>query len=479
MSDRTQTASRVHAFTDDALGRDDATAVAARIRTGQISAREAVEAAIARAEGLEPVLHAIAHPDFDRARQRAADPGSAEFAGVPAAFKDNIPVQGMPMTEGSRAVPARAQGKDGRVARQLRATGINPIATTTMPEFGWTATTETLVGETHNPWHLGHSSGGSSGGSAALVAAGVIPIAHGNDGGGSIRIPAAACGLVGLKPTRGRLRLNDGSEIMPVRVVTDSVLARSVRDVANFYLAAQRVHRNRLLPAIADVDRPQQQPLRIGLVLDSPVGPATDAPTRAAVLDLAGTLESLGHHVETTTLPVPEFFKTDFVDYWRLLGLLIESGGRFAFGRDFDPAALEPLTRYLATNGRKRIWKSPLYLSRLLASSPASRIVFARGYDLMLTPVLTRTTPELGYLGADVPAPEQFRRLVDYAAFTPLHNATGAPAISLPAGLTDTGLPIGAMLSATHGAESLLLRVALQIEQAAPFPEITHLDRPV
>lgn len=154
VSDRTQTASRVHAFTDDALGRDDATAVAARIRTGQISAREAVEAAIARAEGLEPALHAIAHPDFDRARQRAADPGSAEFAGVPAAFKDNIPVQGMPMTEGSRAVPARAQGKDGRVARQLRATGINPIATTTMPEFGWTATTETLSVRptTHGIW---------------------------------------------------------------------------------------------------------------------------------------------------------------------------------------------------------------------------------------------------------------------------------------------------------------------------------------
>ena len=466
------TRTRVHAFTDDALGDLDATGVAERIRSGQISAAEAVDAAIARAERVEESLQALAHPDFDRARQRAKQPGDAEFAGVPAAFKDNIKVGGMPMTEGSAALSPVPQPRDGRIAAQFRQTGIIPIGTTTMPEFGWTATTETLTRQTHNPWHLDYSSGGSSGGSASWVAAGVVPIAHGNDGGGSIRIPAAACGLVGLKPTRGRLRLTDGGEAMPVRVVTDSVLARSVRDVAAFYLAAQRVHRNRLLPPIEGVDRPIDRRLRIGLLLDSPVSAPTDGPTRAAVEETARLLESLGHQVEPYDLPVPDFFRDDFVDYWRFLAMAVTSSGPRMFGADFDKDRLEPLTLGLAEQGRRRLWKAPIFISRLLASSVASRVAFARGPDVVLTPVLSHTTPKLGYLAADLPADEHFRRLVDYAGFTPLHNATGGPALSIPAGATDEGLPIGAMLSSNHGTESLLLRLALQIEQARPWRRI-------
>ncbi|MFC6704795.1 amidase [Flexivirga alba] len=471
MTDQHQ-ATRVHAFTDDALGDLDATGVAERIRNREISALEAVDAAIQRSQQVEESLQALQHSDFDRARERAQNPGSAEFAGVPAAFKDNIKVGGMPMTEGSQALPATPQPKDGRIAAQFRQTGIIPIGTTTMPEFGWTATTETLTRQTHNPWHLDYSSGGSSGGSAAWVASGVVPIAHGNDGGGSIRIPAAVCGLVGLKPTRGRLRLTDGGEAMPVRVVTDSVLARSVRDVAGFYLAAQRVHRNRLLAPIEDVDRPIDRPLRIGLLIDSPVAPPTDAATRSSVEALGRLLEGLGHHVEPYSLPVPEFFKTDFIDYWRFLAMAAKGGGERMFGSGFDPAKLEPLTLGLAEQGKKRVWKAPIFISRLLASSAASRVAFAKGPDVVLTPVLSHTTPKLGYLAADLSADEHFRRLVDYTGFTPLHNATGAPALSVPCGQTDKGLPIGAMLSSNHGTESLLLRLALQIEQAQPWRRI-------
>ncbi|HWC24713.1 MAG TPA: amidase [Flexivirga sp.] len=466
------TDTRVHAFTDDALGDLDATGVAERIRSREISAAEAVEAAIERSRRVEESLQALQHPDFDRARERAQDPGSAEFAGVPAAFKDNIKVGGMPMTEGSQALPRTPQRKDGRIAAQFRQTGIIPIGTTTMPEFGWTATTETLSRQTQNPWHLDYSSGGSSGGSAAWVASGVVPIAHGNDGGGSIRIPAAVCGLVGLKPTRGRLRLTDGGEAMPVRIVTDSVLARSVRDVANFYLAAQRVHRNRLLPPIEGVDRPIDRPLRIGLLLDSPVAPPTDAASRASVEALGRLLETLGHRVEPYTLPVPDFFKSDFIDYWRFLALAVESSGARMFGAGFDRDKLEPLTRGLAAQGRSRLWKAPVFISRLLASSAASRMAFAKGPDVVLSPVLAHATPKLGYFSADLSAEEHFRRLVDYTGFTPLHNATGGPAISVPSGRTAEGLPIGAMLSANHGTESLLLRLALQIEQAQPWKRI-------
>lgn len=466
------TRTRVHAFADDALGDLDATGVAERIRSGEISAAEAVDAAIARAERVEQSLQALAHPDFDRARRRARAPGVAEFAGVPSAFKDNIKVGGMPMTEGSAALPRTPQVRDGRVAAQYLQTGIIPIGTTTMPEFGWTATTETLTRQTHNPWHLDHSSGGSSGGSASWVAAGVVPIAHGNDGGGSIRIPAAACGLIGLKPTRGRLRLADGGAALPVRIVTDSVLARSVRDVANFYLAAQRVHRNRLLPPIEGVDRPIDRPLRIGLLLDSPAAPPTDAPTRSAVEDLARRLEALGHHVEPYRLPVPGSFQQDFIDYWRFLAMAVVASGPRTFGAGFDRAKLEPLTLGLAAQGRRRAWKAPLVIARLLASSPASRLAFAGGPDVVLSPVVTHTTPALGTLAADLPADEHFARLIDYAGFTPLHNATGSPALSVPAGATAEGLPIGAMLSSTHGTESLLLRLALQLERDRPWRRI-------
>lgn len=471
MTDQHQ-ATRVHAFTDDALGDLDATGVANRIRSGEISAAEAVDAAIDRSARMEESLHALRHPDFERARSRAQQPGTAEFAGVPAAFKDNIKVGGMPMTEGSAAMPTKPLPKDGRIAAQFLQTGIIPIGTTTMPEFGWTATTETLTGQTHNPWHLDYSSGGSSGGSAAWVASGVVPIAHGNDGGGSIRIPAAACGLIGLKPTRGRLRLTDGGEAMPVRIVTDSVLARSVRDVANFYRAAQRVHRNRLLPPIEGVDRPIDRPLRIGLMLDSPVAPRTDDATRAAVEALGRLLETLGHHVEPYEVPLPAWFKDDFIDYWNFLAMAVASGGQRMYGEEFDAGKLEPLTLGLAGSAKKRLWKAPVYIGRLLASSVGSRVAFAKGPDVVLTPVLSHTTPKLGYLAPDLPADEHFRRLVDYTGFTPLHNATGSPALSVPAGVTDDGLPIGAMLSSNHGTESLLLRLALQIEQAQPWRRI-------
>lgn len=229
------TSSPIHAFTDDVLADHDAVGVAQAIAAGEFSAAEAVDAAIARLAGVDPQLEAIRRDDFDRARRRAGAVRRGGLAGVPSAFKDNIPVGGLPMTEGSQAFPTTPKAKNGPVASLFLATGLIPIATTNMPEFGWTCSTESRTFTTRNPWNTAYSAGGSSGGSAALVAAGVVPIAHGNDGGGSIRIPASICGLVGLKPTRGRLRAGDSAR-MPVRIVAESVLARSVRDVATLSL---------------------------------------------------------------------------------------------------------------------------------------------------------------------------------------------------------------------------------------------------
>lgn len=463
----------VHAFTDDALGDDDATGVAQRIRSGQITAAEAVEAAIARSAQVEERLTALEHEDFARARRRSQTPGTGAFAGVPSLFKDNVPVAGLPMTEGSQAFgQAPPQNKDGKVVAQILQTGVIPIATSRMPEFGWIPTTEQASGAvTHNPWNLGYSAGGSSGGSAAYVAAGVVPIAHGNDGGGSIRIPAAACGLVGLKPTRGRLRLGEASASMPLRIVSDGVLARSVRDVAGFYADAEAIWHNRRLPRMGLVDRPVDRPLRIGLMLDSPTTSATDDATRQATLDLAALLERLGHHVEPYDAPIPPTFEQDFIDYWCALAMLASDTGRLLYGKNFDRDRLEPITVGLAGAGRKRLWRAPVYLARLARSKRTYAAAMA-DLDLLLTPTLSHTTPQLGYLDPGMVWEECFARVRDYCGFTPLANATGSPAISLPTGRTDEGLPVGVMLSGKHGADALLLEVALQIEQAQPFARI-------
>ncbi|KNX38900.1 amidase [Luteipulveratus halotolerans] len=469
----TQVTTRIHAFRDDALGDDDATAIAERIRRGDLSAEEAVDAAIARSGAVEARLTALERPDFDRARDRARASRSGGLAGVPSLFKDNVQVAGLPMTEGSHAVPHQPARTDGKVVAQILRTGVIPIATSRMPEFGWLPTTERADGTAvHNPWHTGYSAGGSSGGSAAYVAAGVVPIAHGNDGGGSIRIPAAACGLVGLKPTRGRLRIGESAATMPVRIVTDGVLTRTVRDTALFYAEAEKVYQHKRLPAMGLVDRPLDRPLRIGLTLDSPFAPATDSETRSAVEELAAALESLGHHVAPYDPKVPSSFKGDFVDYWSLLAMSVRDSGKRLFGKDFDPSELEPITNGLASNGRAHLWRAPAYIPRLAASARLYERNFG-DVDLVLSPVLCHTTPRLGHIDPTLPWEECFSRTLDYCGFTPLHNATGAPSISLPTGRTQDGRPIGTMLSARRGADALLLQAAPQIEQAVPFTRIT------
>jgi amidase len=467
----------VHAFTDDALRDDDASGLAERLASGEVSPLEATEAAIARIERVNPQLNALAYRDFDRARRRAerlARPRGA-LGGVPALAKDNIHIKGMPMTMGSRAVPGHLRSRDGAVARQLLDTGVNLLGTTTMPEFGLTATTERVGGDvTRNPWQTEYSAGGSSGGSAALVASGAVPIAHGNDGGGSIRIPAAACGLVGLKPTRGRLYVEESTEAMPVKLVANGVLARSVRDVARFFEAAELTYRSPDLPVIGSVQGAPARRLRIGVTMQTPAAPVVDAPTREAVERTAELLSGLGHEVVEHEPRIPRTFRQDFEDYWSLIALGIVTSGRRLFGSGFDASSLDPLTLGLAKRAKRRIAKMPLVIARLAASGRAYGRSFS-DVDVVLSPVLCHTTPRIGHLDADLDFDEHFERLVAYTGFTPWHNATGAPAISVPAGLTADGLPVGVMVSALNGHERRLLEVAYEIEEAAPFPRIQDL----
>lgn len=468
---------RIHAFTEDALGDLDATGVAERIASGEVTAAECAEAAIVRLERVNPTLNAVEFKDFPRARERAerADAGSSTsstFRGVPTATKCNIHVAGMPLTEGSAAITPAPQTDDGPFARQFLSTGVIPIASTTMPEYGWSATTERAGGAaTRNPWHTDFSAGGSSGGSAALVAAGVVPIAHGNDGGGSIRIPAAACGLVGLKPSRGRLLGDPSSSSAPVKIVAEGVLVRSVRDCARFFESAELHYRNPKLTPIGRVDRPVQRRLRIGLCMDSPFTPATDNPTRQAVNSAAELLESLGHTVEPYVPAVLPSFKVDFEDYWAFLAFAVAKGGPRLF-EGFDPTKLDRLTLGLSRRFVRRSYRTPLFLARLATAARVYERGFTTGIDVVLTPVLTHTTPRIGYLTPDQDPDVLLDKLSSYVGFTPVHNASGAPAISLPFGQDPDGLPIGVMFSGRRGGERTLLELAMEIEEAQPFSRL-------
>lgn len=479
------TTQQIHAFGDDALGSLDATAVAAAIDAREITATEAVEAALARAEKVDGTLNALEFLDSRRALQRAGrvdaglsggrhDHDSAGLRGVPSVFKDNVVVAGVPMTQGSQAMPRVSNRTSGKIVTQMLATGIIPIGTTTMPPFGWTATTERPGDDvTRNPWDTSRSSGGSSGGSAALVAAGVVPIAHGNDGGGSIRIPAAACGLVGLKPTRRRLVLGESAASMPVKIVTDSVLTRTVRDTITFFEEAEKVRRNRRLPAIDVSATPQlTRPLRIGVMTDSPFAPPSDDDTRAAVEGAAALFTELGHHVEDWQPNIPASFQQDFLDYWGFLAYNTVAGGKRLFHKDFDATKLDPFTLGLARMGKRRLAHAPVFLARLQASGRAYARDLAKGPDVVLSPVLGHITPKIGHLGGDLDYETHLERVLAYCCFTPLHNATGAPAISLPLGASADGLPVGVMVSGRPGDENTLLRLALQAEQAQPFRRI-------
>lgn len=461
---------RVHAFTDDALGEDDAVGLAGRLRRGEVSAAELRDAAAQRAGKVDPVLRGLVESRFEDPVHGDAD---GPLAGVPTLIKDNTEVRGWPSANGTAAyVPRPARGHSP-VAAQVLATGLDVVGTSRMPEYGLNATTEFVDAEpTRNPWDPRYSSGASSGGAAAMVASGVVPIAHANDGGGSIRIPAAACGLVGLKPTRGRTAPSAHGSHMPIDLVADGVVSRSVRDTAAFLAAADRAHRNPALPPLGLVDGPAARRLRVGLILESPTGATVDADTRAAVEDVARLLQAHGHDVSPAATGVGHRFVDDFLDYWGLLAFSVVTGGRLMHGPTFDASRLEPFTRGLADQYRKAVARTPAFLRRLSRVRDTYTDLFTR-HDVLLTPTLAHVTPELGRLSPTVPFDELRSRLLDYVAFTPLCNVAGAPAISLPAGVATNGLPIGVHLCTTTGDERTLLELAYTVEADRPWRRIT------
>ncbi|HEX2214651.1 MAG TPA: amidase, partial [Mycobacterium sp.] len=410
---------------------------------------------------------------FDRARTRAAAtrPYGGYFNGVPSYLKDNVAVQGMPTLSGTDAWEPRPERADGDFARSFLATGLTALGKTRLSEFGFSASAEhPRLGAVRNPWNPDHTAGASSSGSGAFVAAGVVPIAHANDGGGSIRIPASCNGLVGLKPSRGRLPLDKDMRQMPLRIVANGVVTRSVRDTAAFYREMERVYRNPRLPAVGDVTGPSAQRLRIAVCTQSIERDASPE-VRELTLKNAALLEELGHRVTTIDNPVPSHFMNDFLLYWSFLAFALVRGGRRTFGPSFDRGRLDNLTLGLERHAASNLHRLPLAIARL---SRVRRITsrLTNTYDVVLTPTLADVTPRIGHFDPTAEYRQIIDRLVEWVAYTPLQNATGEPAISLPLAESASGLPVGMMFAAPLGHEARLLHLAYELEEARPFARI-------
>lgn len=460
---------RIHAVGDDALGESDALALTGALARGEVHSEELVAAARSRAEAVASELGAIAY-QAPRPRRTPA-PGS-ELDGVPTYLKDNLDVASMPTNHGTAAFVAGPARADGQVTRQLLGTGMAVLGKTRMPEFGFNASTEFVDADpARNPWDPDRSVGGSSGGAAALVAAGVVPLAHGNDGGGSIRLPAAAAGLVGLKSTRGRYLDDEMSSRMPVRLVCDGVLTRSVGDTAAFVHAMERQWRNPALPPVGRVIGPSSRRLRIGMLDATLGGTGLDAATRTALEDTAGLLASLGHRIEPVALPVDERFAVDFLHHWGLLALMVSAGGRAVIDERFDPSRLDPLSKGLNRHARRFALELPGAVARLRRAGRQCAALFDR-HEVVLSPVTAQRTPLLGVLSPAVGFETLVGRLVRHLGTTPLHNVTGFPSLAVPGPLDAGGLPTSNLLSAAWGDERTLLELAFELEQARPFPRI-------
>jgi amidase len=464
------------------MTRLDATAQADLVRRGEASPQELAEAAIAAIEAVNPQLDAVIRTRFDAARLEAdGDLPDGPFRGVPILYKDlGCMVAGEVTAFGLGPLREVAWPVTSYLAGQFRAAGFVPLGRTNVPEMGTTVTTEPRsFPPARNPWDPGHSAGGSSGGSAAAVAAGLVPVAHANDGGGSIRIPASECGLVGLKPTRGRVSQGPLTGESWAGGVIDGAVTRTVRDTAGVFdvistrmpgepYYAPPLPRPLMQEVGADPGR-----LRIG-VLDRPAaeGYLDDPQCRAAVSGAARLLESLGHHIDQSAPAA--MFEPEFARHFNTI-IAADVEAMFqaferALGRPISEDEIEPRNARYRQAGREL--GAVAYLeSRAWSGMWARRMAdWWNDHDLLVTPTVGAPPPELGWFTAAGPRQEG-QRIASFIPYTAQFNMTGQPAITLPLHRTAAGLPVGVQLVAAYGREDILIQVASQLEQAAPWAD--------
>ena len=447
----------------------DAVETAAKIQSGEISASEAVEAAIDRAIVTNHKINAIVVNTFDEARE-AVKGAKGIMGGVPTFMKDLDDLVGVPTGFGSRAFPGYKGQRQVPLIDKFLEMGVVSLGKSTTPEFGLSATTESLsTNATRNPWNTDYSTGGSSGGAAALVASGVVPIAHASDGGGSIRIPASCCGNVGLKVSNGRFPDARPNNVGPIDLSVHGVQSRTVRDTAAVFAALEEPPAGVVLPPVGLVTNPSSERLKIGFIVKGLGRHGVDTDVVEATLRVAKLCEELGHQVEEIELELNPSFEDDFLLYWAAFANSAVEIWEERSGLPRNGFAFEPLTLGLAKLFKD---KQATLEGALVRLQSLEALVQAQAFskvDVVLSPVLATPPPRIGYLGGGVDYDTIIERLTAYVQFTALYNITGAPAISLPLSMSSSGLPIGSMFGAPTGNEKTLLELAYELEEADPW----------
>jgi len=454
--------------------------LAGMVRAGEISARELVQLSLERIEELNPALNAFVDVDEAGALAAAEAIGAGDqrpFAGVPVAIKNNRAVEGLRLTHGCALMAEHVAQYDHNVTRRLKQAGFVIVGTTTLPEYGILPVSEARIfGPTRNPWDLERTPGGSSGGAAAAVSSGMVPVAHGNDGGGSIRIPAACCGLVGLKPSRGRI--SSAPELGDSALVSDGMLTRTVADTAAIldvlagYEPGDATWAAAPAEPFAHSAAREPAALRIAMTTLSPNPDAVLDPAAAGAVEQAvALLRSLGHEVEEVTLPwqldwLAELFGTVFSAQ---VAVSIAYSGRVA-GHEPTDADMEPMSWAIYSMIRKTGAIEALTGAARLQSFCRRLVAFLAPYDALLTPALAERPLPLGTLDTAAPDPmSTFTRSGLFTPFTPVFNATGQPAISLPLYDGADGLPLAVQIVGRPQGEGQLLALAAQLEAVKPW----------
>jgi amidase len=455
--------------------------LAGLVRSGEVSSTELVTAALERIEHLQPTLNAFVHVDPDAALKaaEAIEPGDERpFAGVPIAMKDTTAVAGMPYTLGSDIFGDFVPGHDSFVTRRVREAGFVIVGKTNLPEFGILPVSEPRrFGPVRNPWDTDRTPGGSSGGAAAAVASGMVPLAHGSDGGGSIRIPASCCGLVGLKPTRGRI--SRGPDLGDDFLVQDGTLTRTVAetaamlDVLSGYETGDATWAPPPSAPFSEAVKREPGRLRIGYTTTAAIDAPLDPECERATLDAARLLSELGHEVEEIAAPWggDDLLNVFVMVFGTPVAMGINFGGMVS-GREPSRELVEPLSWTMWEGIRERSALDYLLARTQLTGISRGIIALWETYDVVLTPALAERPVPIGEIDSCSDDPwEDFRRSGRFTPYTAIYNVTGQPAISLPLFRGEDGLPTAVQLAGRPADEATLLSLAAQLEIARPWAD--------